>query len=341
LSSQTLNASEEDIFSALVRWGQAECERSGLSPTSANMRSLLHDLVGLIRFPLMDMEQFSLLVPETDLVEKKLLLNLFKYMGNKLNDEEVPQILADYACTACTYVNPGAEPRCTICQTPAPDPKSRPKQVEWNCPLCTFANKASNTFCDICRSPAPPPPKEEEKVLTGRDFGFPFSLEPRHPRRPELSSMKFLLLAAAVNDELNDVKDHILKAYEIAYPSPGRKKKLTVDVISAAHRFADSVSIDRLSEYDALITWAGSHPYRKDINIGDLLAEYIDRGGGVVVAALASNNTTNSYSLRGRIHTGGYLPFFPGPQSTAQNGTLVIPPPEGKDKKEKKKRQRL
>jgi len=224
--------------------------------------------------------------------------------------------------------------QCVMCQTAAPDTKERAIQVNWNCPGCTYLNQATASVCEICRTPAPPPPKQEVKKPLPSDFGFPYSLEPRQPRRPDVGRMRFLILAAAAQDELNDVKDHIIRAYDEQFPASGTKKKLVVDVISCAHRSAGSVSLARMLEYDAIMTWSGSLPYRRDIQMGDLIADYVEAGGGVVVCALATNSVHNHYALRGRFLNGGLFPATPGPQATGStNATLVIP---AKDEKKNK-----
>ncbi|ODM96376.1 BTB/POZ domain-containing protein 2 [Orchesella cincta] len=54
-------SSELKLYYAVKRWGEMKCEREGLDPLkNENLRSTLRNLVGTIRFPLMDQEEFTL-----------------------------------------------------------------------------------------------------------------------------------------------------------------------------------------------------------------------------------------------------------------------------------------
>jgi len=56
--------------------------------------------------------------------------------------------------------------------------------------------------------------------------------------------------------------------------------------------------------------------------LGNVLADYVDQGGGVVVQTFAFATNTN-YSLQGRLRTGSYLPFTSSGVGSAANSTLV------------------
>ncbi|CAL8122991.1 unnamed protein product [Orchesella dallaii] len=54
-------SSELKLYYAVKRWGEMKCERDGLDPfKNDNLRNVLRNLVGAIRFPLMDQEDFTL-----------------------------------------------------------------------------------------------------------------------------------------------------------------------------------------------------------------------------------------------------------------------------------------
>jgi len=56
-----------------------------------------------------------------------------------------------------------------------------------------------------------------------------------------------------------------------------------------------------------------------------VLADYVDGGGGVVVAVFSFYNPTHSLGLDGRISSANYLPFTqPGGQTGGNGLTMVI-----------------
>lgn len=58
-------------------------------------------------------------------------------------------------------------------------------------------------------------------------------------------------------------------------------------------------------------------------NMGNALADYLDLGGGVAMAAFAFD-TTGSYGIQGRVKTAGYLPFTTGGSSGMGSNVLVM-----------------
>lgn len=59
LERDTLGIREVRLFNAVVRWSEAECQRQQLQVTSENKRKVLGEALGLIRFPLMTIEEFA------------------------------------------------------------------------------------------------------------------------------------------------------------------------------------------------------------------------------------------------------------------------------------------
>ena len=59
LERDTLGVREVRLFGAAVRWAEAETQRQQLQPTPENKRRVLGKALGLIRFPLMTIEEFA------------------------------------------------------------------------------------------------------------------------------------------------------------------------------------------------------------------------------------------------------------------------------------------
>lgn len=89
-----------------------------------------------------------------------------------------------------------------------------------------------------------------------------------------------------------------------------------------------------LEGYDAIVVYT-ENPFEDPVVVGDLLADFVDDGGGLVVMAHAFSATR---PIAGRIVTGGYLPFTvdgtdsgkAGPMGMQPVGTVLRPfGPEG------------
>ncbi|XP_031206219.1 BTB/POZ domain-containing protein 2 isoform X3 [Mastomys coucha] len=63
LERDTLGIREVRLFNAVVRWSEAECQRQQLQVTPENKRKVLGKALGLIRFPLMTIEEFAAASP--------------------------------------------------------------------------------------------------------------------------------------------------------------------------------------------------------------------------------------------------------------------------------------
>ena len=76
--------------------------------------------------------------------------------------------------------------------------------------------------------------------------------------------------------------------------------------------------LDTLQTYESVLIWLDD-PYFDAVAIGDNLADYVDGGGGVVVASFA--NVTGE--LGGRFLSGGYHPITPAAPSTPVSGATM------------------
>jgi hypothetical protein len=82
-----------------------------------------------------------------------------------------------------------------------------------------------------------------------------------------------------------------------------------------------------LTQFDAVLVWSNTTFQNAD-NLGNVLADYVDNGGGVVVAVFATSTTTVGRSLGGRFRAGGYeiIPTQSGNTGgTASLGAILVP----------------
>ena len=86
-------------------------------------------------------------------------------------------------------------------------------------------------------------------------------------------------------------------------------------------------TLAELLEYDALVTWSNLS-YSDPVATGDVFADYVDQGRGIVVASFANSSAANGLSLGGRWIAGGYEVIEPRSGSlltTASLGTVWQP----------------
>jgi ELWxxDGT repeat protein len=87
-------------------------------------------------------------------------------------------------------------------------------------------------------------------------------------------------------------------------------------------------TLAELEEYDAVLVYS-DWEFGNSTAMGDVLVDYIDAGGGVVMATFAFWDPTQwDGGIGGRISTDGYLPFTQNQQDDATNLTLVADDPE-------------
>ncbi|MBL0927028.1 MAG: hypothetical protein IBJ11_05160 [Phycisphaerales bacterium] len=81
-----------------------------------------------------------------------------------------------------------------------------------------------------------------------------------------------------------------------------------VDIFNTA---AGTPSAATLRQYDAVMVWSRDS-FSDATTLGSNLADYVDAGGGVVVATFANSETNAAMQLGGRWATGGYNLITPG-----------------------------
>ncbi|XP_074650619.1 BTB/POZ domain-containing protein 1-like [Tubulanus polymorphus] len=79
LERDTLGIRESKLFSAVVRWSEAECQRQNLSVDAGNQRLVLGDALNLIRFPLMSVEEFAVGPAQSEILRDREVVELFLY----------------------------------------------------------------------------------------------------------------------------------------------------------------------------------------------------------------------------------------------------------------------
>ncbi len=70
----------------------------------------------------------------------------------------------------------------------------------------------------------------------------------------------------------------------------------TVDIVDCV---TQTPTLQQLQAYDAIISWSNSS-YQSGAALGDVFADYVDAGGGVVLAVYATSTLTANRSLTGR-----------------------------------------
>jgi F0F1-type ATP synthase membrane subunit c/vacuolar-type H+-ATPase subunit K len=93
----------------------------------------------------------------------------------------------------------------------------------------------------------------------------------------------------------------------------------TVDIINAT---TTTPTLEQLQAYDAVITWSNVD-YQDEVALGNVLADYVDAGGGVVVAVFANTSVDPDRSLNGRWRTGGYE-IVPAALGATTAGTVTL-----------------
>lgn len=79
LERDTLRIREVKLFTALLRWAEAECTRTGRPVVAEQQRAVLGRALFLVRFPLMSIEEFALGPAQSGVLTDRELVSLFLY----------------------------------------------------------------------------------------------------------------------------------------------------------------------------------------------------------------------------------------------------------------------
>lgn len=77
LDRDSLRVKESKLFSAVLKWSEAECQRQALPVTSENKRSVLGRVLGQVRFPLMTVEEFAQGPAQSGILTDRETVSLF------------------------------------------------------------------------------------------------------------------------------------------------------------------------------------------------------------------------------------------------------------------------
>ena len=80
LGRDTLSAEETIIYAAATRWAEAECTRQGRDTSPQRCREVLGEVLYLIRFPTMTLENFANVAAQSKLLSKPEIADLFLYL---------------------------------------------------------------------------------------------------------------------------------------------------------------------------------------------------------------------------------------------------------------------
>ena len=98
----------------------------------------------------------------------------------------------------------------------------------------------------------------------------------------------------------------------------------SVDIVDC---ISQTPTLQMLMAYDGIISWSNSS-YQSGALLGDVFADYVDAGGGVVLAVYATSTMTANRSLTGRWSTGGYDVIVPRSGNTGgavSLGNVLVP----------------
>lgn len=79
LERDSLKIREVVLFNSVVRWAEAECQRRGLAASPENQRLVIGRALYLIRFPLMNIEEFASEVAQSGILTDREVVSMFLY----------------------------------------------------------------------------------------------------------------------------------------------------------------------------------------------------------------------------------------------------------------------
>lgn len=83
ISSDYIDATEDSIFDAVLRWSEIECLRQELLNSPKNQRRVIGKLLYQIRFPLINESYFNKTVVKSDILTKDEIIHLYNFYSGK------------------------------------------------------------------------------------------------------------------------------------------------------------------------------------------------------------------------------------------------------------------
>ena len=85
VKKRVLKVKEAELFKAVDRWATKEIERQGLRPDGETKRKIIgEELLKAIRFPLMSQKEFLAVVPDSNILTTKEIVDLMKHYNSML-----------------------------------------------------------------------------------------------------------------------------------------------------------------------------------------------------------------------------------------------------------------
>ena len=217
--------------------------------------------------------------------------------------------------------NGSSAPTTTVNTPPAPTtpPATPPSNNENNEENTTNQEEETNNEPETTSQPpqqeetnTPPVPETPEPPTTNNT---PPETEER-PTAPSSSTEvlregRIALLGGDDDDSIRNVQSYLMATG--SFPS--------VDVINVSR---ETPSEFELNQYEAVLVWADSGFQDADA-MGDRLASYVDRGGGVVVAAVSFDipDPFDPDTLGGRFFTGNYYVIQPDTDNVSDDRRVL------------------
>ncbi|MEM7315457.1 MAG: PEP-CTERM sorting domain-containing protein [Planctomycetota bacterium] len=115
-----------------------------------------------------------------------------------------------------------------------------------------------------------------------------------------VSATDVAIVAAATNSNIESTRFTDLRDVLVADGRFG-----IVDIISTTRFGTGTPSLDQLLQYDSIIHWSNDSN-EDSISLGNVFADYVDEGRGLVQAVFANTSTNSDRYLRGRWIEGDY-----------------------------------
>ena len=85
VKKKVLKVKEAELFKAVDQWATKEIERQGLSPDGETKRKIIgEELLNAMRFPLMSQKEFLAVVPDSNILTTKEIVDLMKHYNSML-----------------------------------------------------------------------------------------------------------------------------------------------------------------------------------------------------------------------------------------------------------------
>eukprot|EP00808_Paulinella_micropora_P022215 g51634.t1 len=151
LSCPELDATEIEIFKAVLAWGATQLEKQKAEgDTGATLKSVLRDVLPLIRFPTMELKEIAAVVAPAEVLDLPVLTQLFTYAalaGPGDRTGAIPELLKGFPSEPRCPDSWSSIPRCRLMHdmklvTYSPGKHNVAEyEVGWICDICGQENE--------------------------------------------------------------------------------------------------------------------------------------------------------------------------------------------------------